>query len=117
MRCLSATVGVNAALDWDGADLGSLKQEDHYHFSIPFEYIRTNHGNDNYDIATACMEVDVDWDDSVGGYGVCYYCPDESHIDQSQGDSDIDGFFEYGVSDALREMLEDEGIGGETMSF
>lgn len=80
-------------LDWDGTDLDSLKQEDHYHFSIPFEYIEANHGDNNYDIATAYMEVDVDWDDSVGGYGVSYYCPEEGLIDRSQGNSDIDSFF------------------------
>ena len=103
--------------DTDDFDLESLKQEDHYHFSIPFEYIEKNYGNDKYDIATAYMEVDVDWDDSLVGYSVTYYCPDEGLIDQSQGNSDIDGFFEYDVSDILLEMLEDEGVSGEAMSF
>lgn len=58
------------------------------------------------------MEVDVDWDESIGGYSVAYHCPEEGLIDQSQGNSGIDGFFEYDVSDTLREMLEGEGVGG-----
>lgn len=104
-------------LDWDGFGLESLKQEDHYHFSIPFEYIEKNYGNDNYDIATAYMEVDVDWDESLDGYSVTYYCPDEGLIDQSQGNSDMDGFFESDVYYVLRDELEEAGVSSEAMSF
>ena len=54
-------------LDTDGFDLDSLKRADCYHFSIPFEYIEKNYGNDIYEVAIACMEIDVDWDESNGG--------------------------------------------------
>ena len=109
--------GVIAVLDTDGFDLESLRQEDHYHFSIPFEYIEKNYGNDNYDIATAYMEVDVDWDESIGGYGANYYCPEEGLIDQSQGNSDIDGFFESDVYFVLKDELEEEGVSSGAMAF
>ena len=53
-------------------DLSYLKKEDSYHFSIPLEYIKKNYGNDNYDIAIAYMDVDVQWDDNEQGYMMYY---------------------------------------------
>lgn len=44
--------------------LKTLKKDDSYHFSIPFEYIEKNYGEGNYDIGTAYMEIDVQWDDT-----------------------------------------------------
>ena len=93
--------------------LKSLKQDDHYHFSIPFEYIEKNYGNDNADMATAIMEVDVDWDDIDNGYKITYNCPLEYLIDQSQGNSDIDGFYEYAVEYQVLALLDSMGITAE----
>ena len=74
--------------------LDSLKQDDNYHFSIPFEYIKKNHGNGEYDLATAYMEVDVIWDETEHGYIKSYYCPQENEIDPEQGNADISDFYE-----------------------
>ena len=88
----------------------SLKLEDSYHFSIPFEYIETNYGNDNYDFATATMEVDFTWSDWEHGYTLSYYSPDAAMIDPSQGNGSIEDFYEYGVRDKALELMDDEGI-------
>lgn len=88
-----------------------MKKEDRYHFSIPFEYIEKNHGNDNYDIATAYMECDVEWDDLNEGYTCHYSCSDESDIDPEEGNGSLDDFYEEQVIPALQDALEEEGIG------
>ena len=88
----------------------SLKLEDSYHFSIPFEYIETNYGNDNYDIAMATMEVDFIWSEWEHGYTVSYYSPDAAMIDQSQGNGSIDEIFEYEIRDRAMDLMCDEGI-------
>lgn len=54
--------------------LESLKQDDSYHFSMPFEYYE---GADDEDGSTGYMEVDVDWSYSEHGYKISYYIPDE----------------------------------------
>ena len=40
----------------DSEYLRSLKKQNNYHFTIPFEYIKKNYGNDNYDIGITHME-------------------------------------------------------------
>ncbi|BAS11782.1 hypothetical protein AHiyo8_00850 [Arthrobacter sp. Hiyo8] len=55
--------------------LKSLKKEDSYTFSYPFEYIAKNHGNDKYDIDMATMEVRVEWSDFQVGYVISYSVP------------------------------------------
>lgn len=102
-------------LDTDGFDLDSLKRADCYHFSIPFEYIEKNYGNDIYEVAIACMEIDVDWDESNGGYTISYSCPDEYLIDSAQGNSGIDEFFENEVYFKLIGELDSEGISREAI--
>lgn len=92
--------------------LQSLKQDDSYHFSMEFEYIEKNYGNGQYDIGTATMEVDVNWDDSQNGYAVSYYCPDISNIDPAEGN--IDEIYTHIESDVLDELGE-LGIGPEAM--
>ena len=71
--------------------LRSLKKDDCYSFSYAFEYIRTNHGNDNYDIDTATMDVRVEWSDSQAGYVISYDVPEMDRIDPNQGNSDAEG--------------------------
>lgn len=95
--------------------LDSLKQDDCYHFSIPFEYIAKNYGNDKYDIATTNMEVDVEWSDSEHGYKISYFAPEEYLIDPAEGNCDIDGFYEYDVSLAVQAELESMGITAEAL--
>lgn len=91
-------------------DLSSLKKDDHYHFSVPFEYIEKNYGNDNYDIATMNMEVDVDWDASEEGYVITYYAPMFDLVDPAEGNGDIHVFYEYHVDPIVRNELDMLGI-------
>lgn len=91
--------------------LRTLKKEDSYHFSIPFEYIKKNYGNGKYDIDTAIMEVSVQWDDACCGYKMAHNCPDMYKIDPSEGNGDEDEFFEYEVRFAVEDLLDRMGIG------
>ena len=91
-------------------DLMLLKREDSYHYSIPFEYIKRHLGNDDVEMGTAYMEVDVRWSDSELGYKISYSCSSMSDIDPNEGNSDIDEFFEYQVEDVVRENLSSEGV-------
>lgn len=93
--------------------LDSLKKDDNYHFTIPFEYIKKNYGNDEVDMARAYMEVDVDWDEYEHGYSISWYCPEESTIDPSQGNADIDDFYENAVESEVLERLDSMGITSE----
>ena len=98
----------------DEADyLRSLKKDDTYTFSYQFEYIAINHGNDNYDIDTATMNVRVQWNDSEAGYEISYDVPDLHKIDASQGNSDAEGFYEHDVYWRVIADLESLGIGSE----
>ena len=91
--------------------LRSLKQDDSYHFSIEFEYIEKNYGNDEYDVGTATMEVDAEWDDSQAGYVVSYYCPDFGNIDASEGNpSSEKQLFEEMIELDVYDRLEDCGV-------
>ncbi len=95
--------------------LDSLKQDDHYHFSIPFEYIEKDNGDDNFDIAEAVMEVDVDWDESEHGYKTSYYCPDMYKIDPAEGNGDERDFYEDIVEPIVLSRLESMGITAEAL--
>lgn len=95
--------------------LDSLKQDDHYHFSIPFEYIVKLYDNDECDVDEAVMEVDVDWDDSEHGYKVSYECPDMYKIDPAEGNGDEDEIYENIVESDVLRQLESMGITCEAM--
>lgn len=97
------------------AYLDSLKQDDHYHFSIPFEYIQTRHGDGDYDIAEAQMEVDVDWNEIEHGYSITYYCPDMHKIDPNQGNSGVDEFYDDQIENVVLEELDSMGIGSAAL--
>lgn len=88
----------------------SLKVNDSYHFSIPFEYIAVNHGDGNYEIGTAYMEVDVTWSDSAHEYLISYYSPDAGNIDPTQGNDSVDGFFMNEVYDKAVSQLVSQGV-------
>lgn len=95
---------------YNDEDLSYLKKDDSYHFSIPFEYIQKNYGDDNYDMAIAYMEVDVIWDDAEQGYQMYYSCSDEYLIDPNEGNGSLEDFWEYDVEDEVRDELESYGI-------
>lgn len=95
--------------------LMSLKQDDSYHFSIPFEYIKKNYGNGNYDIDTINMEVDVQWSDTEKGYAISYNAPDFYLVDPNEGNGDEDSFYEYDVEWKVLDELESIGIYSEAL--
>lgn len=97
------------------AYLDSLKQDDHYHFSIPFEYIETRHGDGDYDIAEAQMEVDVHWNETEHGYSITYYCPEMHKIDPGQGNSGIDEFYDVQIENVVLDKLDSMGIGSTAL--
>lgn len=97
--------------------LRSLKKEDSYAFSYSFEYIAKNHGDDNYDIDTATMDVRVEWSDFQAGYVISYAVPDMQKIDPAQGNSDAEGFYESDVYWRLIADLDALGIGSELRAF
>ena len=92
------------------------KKEDSYHYSIPFEYIEKNHGDGEYDIAIAHMEVDVVWDDYQNGYVITYSCPEEDDIDPDEGNGDIDDFWDTVSEEVYRILEEEEGIGAGSIA-
>jgi len=94
----------------------SLKKEDHYHFSIPFTYIKKKYGNDQYDDGTAIMEVDVDWDESNLGYSITHHVPDMHLIDPAEGNGTEENFWEYPVYFEVKDELESMGIPAEALS-
>lgn len=96
--------------------LKSLKKEDSYTFSYSFEYIAKNHGNDNYDIDTATMEVRVEWSDPQAGYVISYNVTDMYKIDPAQGNSDAEGFYESDVYWRLLTDLSSLGIDSDLIA-
>ncbi|MDQ0239287.1 hypothetical protein [Arthrobacter bambusae] len=56
------------------------------------------------------MEVSVEWSDFQVGYVISYSVPDMDKIDPAQGNSDAQGFYEYGVYDRVRADLSSLGI-------
>lgn len=95
--------------------MDSLKQDDNYHFSIPFEYIVKNYGNDQYDLATTYMEVDVDWSDTDHGYIISYYAPEENLIDPLEGNGDVAEIYENIIWKQVMEELGFRGITAEAI--
>ncbi len=91
--------------------LDSLKREDSYHFSIPFEYIVKNYGNDRYDVDTAYMEIDVVWDPDYHGYQISHYVPDMYKIDPNEGNGDEEEFYRNLVYFEVMDKLDSLGIG------
>lgn len=83
--------------------------------SIPFEYIEKDNGDDNFDIAEAVMEVDVDWDESEHGYKTSYYYPDMYKIDPAEGNGDERDFYEDIVEPIVLSRLESMGITAEAL--
>ena len=99
----------------DSEYLKSLRKSNHYHFSIPFEYIEKNYGEGNYDISTTNMEVDVNWDDSQNGYVITHDVPEMNMIDPNEGNSDEQGFYDCGVEEIVLNRLSSMGIGAEAL--
>ncbi|MDQ0375942.1 hypothetical protein [Cellulomonas humilata] len=97
--------------------LRSLKKDDSYTFTYPFEYIAKNHGNDNYDIATTDMFVRVEWSDTEAGYAMAYDVPEMYKIDPSEGNGDAASFYDSAVSWRLEDDLNALGIGFELRAF
>jgi len=91
------------------------KQDDSYSFSYEFEYIEKNHGNDNYDIGTATMNVGLSWNSSDDGYDVTFDVPEMYKIDPAQGNGDAHSFYEYDVYPRLMDDLAGLGIGPEDL--
>ena len=95
--------------------LDSLKQDDSYRFSIPFEYIEKNYGNDNYDIAETIMDIDVEWDSYEHGYKVSYSCPDADRISTAEGNEDLEGIYTDLIEGEVFEKLDSMGITAEAL--
>ncbi len=70
------------------------KQDDSYSFSYPFEYIAVNHGNDNYDIETTTMNVNLSWSEAEDGYILTYDVPEMHKVDPAQGNGDARTFYD-----------------------
>ncbi|MCJ1685388.1 hypothetical protein [Rathayibacter sp. VKM Ac-2928] len=96
--------------DRHGVAMSSLKKDDSYNFSYDFEYIEKNHGQDNYDIGIATMNVDVVWSDAEEGYIISFDSPDVHKIDPAEGNSDLDGFWNYDVETRALSDLAGYGI-------
>ena len=97
-------------------ELRALKKDDHYHFSIDFEYIVKNNGDDDYEVGTATMEIDVDWDDDNAGYRISYYCDSMYEIDPNEGNGDLDSFYESACEMEVLDNLESMGITAELIT-
>ena len=103
--------------DSDEEYMDSLKREDHYHFSIPFTYIKKRLGNDEYEDGTATMEVDIDWDESQHGYVASYHCPSIDQIDPNEGNGDEECIWENEIYFEVSDRLSDMGIPAEACAF
>lgn len=97
--------------------LRSIKKDDSYTFTYPFEYIGKNHGNDNYDIDTTDMVIRVVWNDSNAGYTMTYNVPDMNKIDPAEGNGDAESFYESDVHSRFEDDLDARGIGFELRAF
>ena len=95
--------------------LDSLKRNDSYYFPIDFEYIEKRHGDGDYDMATATMDVEVEWNDFEHGYVISYSCPDEYLIDPNEGNGNLSEFYDVAVYFEVMDRLADEGIGAEAV--
>lgn len=97
--------------------LRSLKKDDYYTFTYSFEYIAKNHGNDNYDIDTADMNVRVEWSDTQAGYVIVYDVPDMHKIDSTQGNGDAESFYDADVYWRVISDLGGLGIGSDLIAL
>ena len=93
------------------------KQDDCYDFLYEFEFIAKNHGNDNYDIDTATMNVHVEWSAAQEGYVISYDVPEMNKIDPAEGNSDAAGFYDYDVYPRLMDDLAGRGIYAESIAL
>ena len=91
--------------------LDSLKKNDSYHFSFPFEYIKKNYGDGKYDIAIAYMEIDVVWDSTYHGYQISHNVPDMHKIDPNEGNGDEEEFYTNFIYFDVMDKLASLGIG------
>ena len=92
-------------------------QHNSYIFSYTFEDIEKNYGNDNYDIGTATMNVNLSRNEAEDGYDVTFDVPEEYKIDPAQGNGDAHSFYEYDVYPRLMSDLGGLGIGPEDLVF
>lgn len=97
--------------------LRSMKKDDSYAFTYPFEYIAKNHGNDTYDIELADMVVQVTWDDAAAGYSMRYDVPEMYKIDPAEGNGDAASFYETVVQPRLEDDLDARGVGFDLRAF
>lgn len=97
--------------------LETLKREDSYHFSVPFEYIKKNRGGDDDEIGTAYMDVDVQWSDSDHGYRISHYCSSMCDIDPDEGNGSEDDFYDDQVEDIVKDKLSSEGVSTEAVCW
>lgn len=95
----------------------SLKKDDSYHFSIPFEYITKHLGGDDVETAIANMEVDATWDDGALGYVITHYVPDMALIDPAEGNGDEEEFYRGIVYFEVMDKLASLGIGSEAVEL
>lgn len=107
----------NQGFEYELDYLRSIKKDDSYTFTYPFEYIAKNHGNDNYDIATTDMVIRVEWNDSDAGYTRTYDVPDMYKIDPSEGNGDAESFYESDVYSRFEDDLDALGIGFDLRAF
>lgn len=89
----------------------SLMQEESYHFSIPFEYIKRHLGDDEVEMGTTNMEVDVRWDYDEHSYRITYYVPEMDLIDPAEGNGNEDEFYQAAVEPIVLDRLLDLDIG------
>lgn len=97
--------------------MDSLKKDDHYHFSIPFTYIKKRLGNDEYEDGTAVMEVDIDWDAAQHGYTASHYVPDMDQIDPNEGNGDEEQIWNDIIYFKVTERLSSMGIPAEACAI
>lgn len=97
-------------MDEEREEFEPLKQEDHYHVSVPFEYVVQLLSDDDAIMEETTMEVDFDWDDSELGYRATYYCADADKIDPAQGNGTFEEFKDLIETDAANLLEEEEGI-------
>ncbi len=105
--------------EYDSEDdyMDSLKQDDSYHFSFPFEYIKCHLSDGDVETETAYMEIDMQWSDSNHGYIVTHHVPNMYDIDSSEGNSDEDDIYEYDIRPQLEDKLDRLGIPASAIYF
>ena len=100
----------------EGDYLETLKLDDSYHFSYPFEYIVERIGDDDYETDTTTMEVDVYWDYEEHGYKVNYNLIDSNKV-PIEYNGDEDAIFTDIIYFKVVDDLYSLGISNETFAF